>query len=496
MFPVGMFSNLRIRYIRDGVVGCSKYFLSQSRSAGVACERSSPPACHHVLKRSASAPAKIVHFAAEDAVLLFRSSRQPSTLFSQIMEDSSATESEAELSQASWLQFGDFNVATPFTTATRGSSRAASGGSHARTAAHVTGKNHRKIILSKTKSSPIPRKPGLMQQMFAQGNSSSKVHLESVYLRQGPHHSSGRGLDANGPEEVHHHQSHHPVLHGTILVENICFEKTVCIRFSLDEWRTVNEVGATWDSSVPESLGRWDRFEFNINLSSVRNLVTRRLLMAVCYNALCQEGGGEYWDNNAGLNFCFGFESELLIPQRSTGTCAFDSDSRHQNVPHLPLTNLTLRKTSTFPHLFATGLDAHNDAAAYYRSLHLRLSNYVSPHPHPHPSPLHPTPQRNPESASPSDSELPPKALVHLDRVSPEAHGHTLAVAPNPSLSCRLTPASILLTPPKSGSPAQLTRSASTIRASRSRLPKFYHTFADSCRAHSPSSTFIPAYTE
>lgn len=39
-------------------------------------------------------------------------------------------------------------------------------------------------------------------------------------------------------------------LEGSILVKNIAFDKKVAIRFTLDDWQTVSEVGARWERSV------------------------------------------------------------------------------------------------------------------------------------------------------------------------------------------------------------------------------------------------------
>jgi hypothetical protein len=465
---------------------------------------------------------KFVHFAAKDAVLLFHKTRRPSSLFSQTMEDySSATESPNE-AEASCLRFGDFDVAIPFPTltTTQKSSRARCHGrmmtSHPmgkdKTAHHQEKFN---ITLSTTKSSSMPRKPGHIEASV-RGNSDGSVHLESVCLRQQLRRSSSP-LSAN-PEvdsgEERYYPSHPTVLHGTVLVKNICFEKIVCVRFSLDEWQTTNEVGATWESSVSESEGRWDRFEFNIDLSTIRNLLTRRLLLAVRYNALCQEGGGEYWDNNSGLNYCFAFESEPLLLHHTIGAAAnvnaiadwsgtsiagtqgvVDSVSQLQSIapPSLPSIHLTRKRTSIFPHLFATGIDVHSDAANYYRALHLNFSNYVSPLPHQHPSlqysHSHPHPcsgkYSGSESASFPNSESPPRALV--DSIFRQHQNGASTVASSPSGSGWLSPTQ---KPPHTDTTLLLALDA--------RHPRFpnANTFANSCRAHSTPRTILPTFTK
>ncbi|KAI0265832.1 putative phosphatase regulatory subunit-domain-containing protein [Gloeopeniophorella convolvens] len=128
--------------------------------------------------------------------------------------------------------------------------------------------------------------------------------------------------------------SRSPVLHGTVLVRNVAFEKSVAVRFTRDDWETVSEVHANYVQSFTErevltsspaspTLGdligappsedskTWDRFSFVIQLG---NNASRTLLLAARFNA----AGGEWWDNNAGENYRISFRTSTASPSATT----------------------------------------------------------------------------------------------------------------------------------------------------------------------------------
>ena len=197
----------------------------------------------------------------------------------------------------------------------------------------AAGSNAR-IEIAKSKSSDVAGIPGTLTPATLQA-SEARVHLESVSLSTPTSTSSIAGGKTGGDE----------VFKGTILVENLSFGKSAFVRFTLDEWQTTSEVGATYVGSLPaiqpssslhirsasepmlrrkspspsppSSPGparQWDRFAFTINLSSVRHLHTRRLFLVIRYTPH-EWGGVEFWDNNQGRNYCFVFEKEKVNPR-------------------------------------------------------------------------------------------------------------------------------------------------------------------------------------
>jgi len=151
-----------------------------------------------------------------------------------------------------------------------------------------------------------------------------------------------------------------PVLRGTIIVRNIVFEKTVGVRFTLDDWTTVSEVLASYSGSVgpletlagtnqdktvgdligglPEST--WDRFNFAIKLEDYETYLWQRtLFLVVRYSTT---GTGEWWDNNSGENYRITFRphSGPIQPERKRGTVAPSTTPFLMNAcPPSPLTS-------------------------------------------------------------------------------------------------------------------------------------------------------------
>jgi hypothetical protein len=110
------------------------------------------------------------------------------------------------------------------------------------------------------------------------------IKVESVHLA-----SSGRNLI------------------GKILVKNLAYHKWIAVRFTFDNWQTVSEVSATYDSSQNNGTdgkeADWDRFTFNVKLEDFTNLEDRRMFFCVRYNVDEQE----FWDNNFGSNYLVEF---------------------------------------------------------------------------------------------------------------------------------------------------------------------------------------------
>ncbi|CAO1631819.1 unnamed protein product [Parajaminaea phylloscopi] len=103
---------------------------------------------------------------------------------------------------------------------------------------------------------------------------------------------------------------------GTVRVRNVHFEKWVAVRFTLDNWVTVNEVSAEYSESLNE--GQSDRFSFSIKLNELLNWPrgagqheTKTMFLCLRYRT---GSNAEFWDNNDGANYQLDFRKRQLPP--------------------------------------------------------------------------------------------------------------------------------------------------------------------------------------
>jgi len=165
----------------------------------------------------------------------------------------------------------------------------------------------------------------------------------------------------------------HPLtLTGTVLVRNVAYQKTVAVRFTLDDWHTTNDVLAKHEKSLaglPErfllaslptsgrgseaesrrevvcrpygfedvvegsSIGgpAWDRFRFSVSLESYESTLENRTMFFVGRYAAgalgsslgVPNGNGEvtgdfqeWWDNNTGANYKVSFAKRVVADRR------------------------------------------------------------------------------------------------------------------------------------------------------------------------------------
>ena len=116
-----------------------------------------------------------------------------------------------------------------------------------------------------------------------------------------------------------------PTLCGSVLVKNVAFEKSVALRFTLDNWQTTSEVVCRHVCNLPSlpspfppertSPGSpqltWDRFSFVVRLEDVeRKLAERTIVFAARFKA---PGVGEWWDNNHGSNYKLTFRKSVSV---------------------------------------------------------------------------------------------------------------------------------------------------------------------------------------
>ncbi|KAJ5168418.1 uncharacterized protein N7482_004012 [Penicillium canariense] len=118
---------------------------------------------------------------------------------------------------------------------------------------------------------------------------------------------------SNFPKEAPHHATHAVRLErlflsadkknliGSVAVANLAYHKQVTARFTLDNWRTVSEVGAVFCHDVRRKHAHdgHDRFTFDIKLDDQANLESKTMFVCIRYNV----GSQEYWDNNNGMNY-------------------------------------------------------------------------------------------------------------------------------------------------------------------------------------------------
>uniref|UniRef100_A0A914CSM0 CBM21 domain-containing protein n=1 Tax=Acrobeloides nanus TaxID=290746 RepID=A0A914CSM0_9BILA len=80
---------------------------------------------------------------------------------------------------------------------------------------------------------------------------------------------------------------------GTIKVANITNEKLVNVRVTFDEWKTFQDLPATYQTSPSKN---YDNFFFKLEIPSIQ---AERIEFCISYHA----NGTEYWDSNNGINY-------------------------------------------------------------------------------------------------------------------------------------------------------------------------------------------------
>ncbi|KAF8684550.1 Carbohydrate/starch-binding module (family 21) [Rhizoctonia solani] len=224
-----------------------------------------------------------------------------------------------------------------------------------------------------------------------------------------------------------------PRLHGTILVRNVAFGKTIVVRYTTDNWETASEINASYSSSLPPGIvpgsidASWDKFTFTIKLDDIeRSLPDRTLFCVVKYDA---HGVGEWWDNNQGQNYRVEFERPesnglgLTNPSKSgdqsSAPRSFNPLTYQTSSPTPPPPTTKPRSYSTSvvappppikapPAPLSTGPQPH--------LLGLRLSNYVSPSANVPKIPALPKPAEKKEEPREVDSFSPPSSPEHVKR--------------------------------------------------------------------------------
>lgn len=176
-------------------------------------------------------------------------------------------------------------------------------------------------------------------------------------------------------------------LHGSIVVRNITYQKTVMVRYTIDEWETVNDVLAWYD--VNKDGDGWDRFKFSISLGE-QGLENRVVWLVAKFAGDSVGAVGEeveWWDNNKGRNYKVGFKKvEEKEKPYKRGVVVSAPPTYISPTPTTPTSTLT-RPTLSPPQIsfpwFPQQQDKERQAALTQSTLarlkKLDLKNYAAP---------------------------------------------------------------------------------------------------------------------
>lgn len=108
---------------------------------------------------------------------------------------------------------------------------------------------------------------------------------------------------------------HDRTVTGLIRVANLCFNKVVIVRYSLNSWVTFNDIAASY--VLNSNDGKTDKFAFTINLP-MSMTVGSRLEFALKFAAL--DLGSSFWDNNFGDNYHIVCYAKAIPTHKSDST--------------------------------------------------------------------------------------------------------------------------------------------------------------------------------
>ena len=146
---------------------------------------------------------------------------------------------------------------------------------------------------------------------------------------------------------------------GTIIVQNLAFQKLVVARFTLDYWKTTSEVVADFNHDVRRRQNDGcDRFNFSIKLVDLANLENKTMFFCIRYSV----NGQDLWDNNNGMNYQVDFTKKVKPQQAINGMPGLGArplNALPRSKPSPPMT-LGARPKALSPSFddFATGFDS------------------------------------------------------------------------------------------------------------------------------------------
>ena len=356
-------------------------FLSpRSRSNSTPSSTSAKSSIHETPGPDRDSPSpshKTVHFPSDATILerirTFKKHGRPIAV-SHPKNEETETETEGESSSASGVRYQPF-------------------GGLSGSPSHATRTKH-PSALAKGITSAFPSVTRFASSFISSFYTHTSSSAEPVPPFQiDIHRSSPIPCPSFDPTSHIHLESLHPIsqnsecaLHGTVLVQNLSFEKKVEVRFTLDDWVTISRVAGEYvetlpcfprdsfglgspayltqafDASLDEIVGaadqdlrvEWDRFEFTVQLDPfVLSLETRTLWLAVH----CEMDGGNFWDNNRGDNYKIGLRANERGPGAGAvgarGEEGLDSDASSHPTP-TSISSRSTPSTTSFLHRLAT----------------------------------------------------------------------------------------------------------------------------------------------
>jgi len=93
---------------------------------------------------------------------------------------------------------------------------------------------------------------------------------------------------------------------AVVYVRNICFQKYVALRYTINKWNSFVETQGKWSSDIRkfDRDGGYDRFDITLNLNQFSEQVLNTNCIEACVRFLTSDSV-EYWDNNNGHNYEF-----------------------------------------------------------------------------------------------------------------------------------------------------------------------------------------------
>ncbi|CCX35400.1 putative Protein phosphatase regulatory subunit Gac1 [Taphrina deformans PYCC 5710] len=103
-------------------------------------------------------------------------------------------------------------------------------------------------------------------------------------------------------------------LMGRVAVRNLAFQKSVAVRYTLDDWRTTSETAAEYTQDVRRKQrdDAFDRFLFHIRIDDFAGVTDKTMHFCVRYHT----AGQDYWDSNNGQNFRVEFHKQFSTGRR------------------------------------------------------------------------------------------------------------------------------------------------------------------------------------